>query len=569
MVAQEPEQPQEQAQPVAHSPVQPQGPGGGGVRHSPVPGQAAMPSRAAAIPNELPPETGPDPSEPEALEPEELSVSAQKEAANDGLFDVFDRRTVQCLFSKTWALREQALHSIAEGYADLQCEKGAALRGTCYVLRRVFQDRIAQVFSAGSEVLEVALNGATGLRRADVADYVKVVLGPLLLKLADTNQRVKQTARDALMLLAQNQRIGPAFVGKELVGDPKVNWKQRLGRLEFLADLVAAVGIDAESPHSFGLEMVMPYVVAGLKNPNNKVRSAAVEVAGECYAHVQLAVEDHMTGLSAAQVETLHAKFQKVDQYGGRGPEPSPQPQRAPARAPAARPPSGGGGRGGGNEENIDPFAAAPKVRNSFESSGSGARPPSRDRGPPVQNSPAEAPGSAPAAAPADDGADPFASKPRVRNSFDLGAPPRAAAAPAAQPVQEAPNDYSMPAGDNPFETRANVRNSVAQGPGPSSQQQHDGRYDQEQPLAHEPEEPLDEEDEIPAGAAEAFERGTALFEEDKCDEAKAAFSEAMEAGHPDVASCLTERGRCAPSRRRLLSHASLLHRVLARLSGV
>ena len=52
-------------------------------------------------------------------------------------------------------------------------------------------------------MLEVALNGATGLRRADVADYVKVVLGPLLLKLADTNQRVKQTARDALMLLAQ------------------------------------------------------------------------------------------------------------------------------------------------------------------------------------------------------------------------------------------------------------------------------------------------------------------------------------------------------------------------------
>ena len=138
--------------------------------------------------------------------------------------------------------------------------------------------------------------------------------------------------------------------------------------------------------------------------------------------------------------------------------------------------------------------------------------------------------------------------------------------------MQEAPNDYSMPAGDNPFETRANVRNSVAQGgPGPSGaqQQQHDVRYDQEQPLAHEPEEPLDEEDEIPAGAAEAFERGTALFEEDKCDEAKAAFSEAMEAGHPDVASCLTERGRCAPSRRRLLLHASLLHCVLARLSGV
>lgn len=31
----------------------------------------------------------------------------------------------------------------------------------------------------------------------------------------------------------------------------------------------------------------------------------------------------------------------------------------------------------------------------------------------------------------------------------------------------------------------------------------------------------------------------------DRCEEAKDSFTEAMSAGHPDVASCLTERGRC------------------------
>ena len=54
-----------------------------------------------------------------------------------------------------------------------------------------------------------------------------------------------------------------------------------------------------------------------------------------------------------------------------------------------------------------------------------------------------------------------------------------------------------------------------------------------------------EEELEIPPAAQDAFDRGNALFEEDRCEEAKDAFTEAMAANHPDVASCLTERGRC------------------------
>ena len=74
----------------------------------------------------------------------------------------------------------------------------------------------------------------------------------------------------------------------------------------------------------------------------------------------------------------------------------------------------------------------------------------------------------------------------------------------------------------------------------PAQQQQQQQHYNEVY------EEGVEEEElEIPPAAQDAFDRGNALFEEDRCEEAMHAFTEAMSANHPDVASCLTERGRC------------------------
>lgn len=287
--------PAHSAQNMANSPIQPQPAvvsggisGGGGLRHSPLPGLAptslAQPAPASGGPTEQPLSSSPGGGggvEEEKLEPEELSANAQKEASNNNLFDVFDRRTIQCLYSKHFVLREQACNEIAAGYTELSADKNACLRATCYVLQKVFADRIAQVFTAGAALLEVALHSTTNVRRADVADYMKMLLPALMAKTSETNVRVRQGARSTLMLLAQNQRLGPAFVAREIVVETKKqpNPKQLQGRLDFLAELVAQCGIDAESPNSFGLDMVMPFVIKGLKNPNDKVRTAAVEVS--------------------------------------------------------------------------------------------------------------------------------------------------------------------------------------------------------------------------------------------------------------------------------------------------
>lgn len=263
-------------------------PSGGGLRHSPLPGLAptslANASAPPAAPAELPPEALPDGgtgTEDREMEPEELSASAQKEASNNGLFDVFDRRTIQCLYSKQFVLREKACNEIAANYAELSADKTVCLRATCYVLQKIFSDRIAQAFSAGAGLLEVALHSTTKVRRADVADYMRMLLPALLAKTSETNVRVRQTARSSLMLLAQNQRLGPAFVAREIVTETKkpLSPKQLQGRLDFLAELVAQCGIDAESPNSFGLDMLMPFVIKGIKNPNDKVRNAAQDVS--------------------------------------------------------------------------------------------------------------------------------------------------------------------------------------------------------------------------------------------------------------------------------------------------
>ena len=176
------------------------------------------------------------------------------------------------------------------------------------------------------------------------------------------------------------------------------------------------------------------------------------QVAAECYQQVGLAVEDHMTSLSAAQVETIHHAFQQIDMYGGRsGGQAGQRPQSQPPSS--RRPPSGGGaGRAENVQEDADPFAAKPKVRNSFESNSGGgpgpdAVPSSGGQRQPVQNSPNQAIAGRANGAAAGDEPDPFASKPKVRNSFDAG-PSRHAPAPAPQPaVAEAPADYSMPEG--------------------------------------------------------------------------------------------------------------------------
>ena len=79
------------------------------------------------------------------------------------------------------------------------------------------------------------------LKRSEIAGGIDSVLPELTLKASETNPRVKEAAREALLLLARNQKLGPSYIGRALVENVGAqlkknsrNWKEGAGKLEFL-----------------------------------------------------------------------------------------------------------------------------------------------------------------------------------------------------------------------------------------------------------------------------------------------------------------------------------------------
>jgi uncharacterized membrane protein YgcG len=490
-------------------------------------GQASVSAPIGATANEPLPPGGASPDGepvPGLPEPEPLSATARKQAITNGLVDIFEPRIIQCLFSKTWALRESACRQIADTYTELQGDKAAVFRASCYLLNSVFSDRIAQVFLAGRELLQKVLSAAQGeVRRPDVLGGVSTLLPVLLDKTSESNARIKMAAHETLLLLAKSAAVGPGFVGKVALEPPskstaKGSWKFQLGRLGFLAQLIGQCGIEDGSGHGFGLDPVMGSVVESMNHQNEKVRGAAIEVAAACYQHVGRGIDRYTAGFNNLQEEMLHAACQRVDVYGSSsGPAAG-----ASGPAPHERPRSGHRGEGTRhNEENVDPFAAKPKIRNSVDSDDArlikGGRPPSSGGAAVPQNSGDGDAGGGKAAGNGGGGGggggsggranrfdtvDPFAAKPKIRNSFDPPAP--SPTRKQVQPVDSAPQGYrEVSEVENPFARGHEIRNSVA---APASALAAGSRAI----VAPEDDEYADEEDlEIPAFAQEAFDRGT------------------------------------------------------------
>ena len=90
--------------------------------------------------------------------------------------------------------------------------------------------------------------------------------------------------------------------------------------------------------------------------------------------------------------------------------------------------------------------------------------------------------------------------------------------------MDSAPQRYGdVPDDADPFQPQRQIRNSVAVAP--SVREQFEGPDMGADNGGYEDEE---EEMEVPPQAQEAFDKGTAAFEADNCEEAQRAFSEAM-----------------------------------------
>ena len=64
--------------------------------------------------------------------------------------------------------------------------------------------------------MTAAVGAAGGMRRADMAGAVDLLLPALISKTCEANARIRQPAREALLELGADQRLGPSFIGRQV-----------------------------------------------------------------------------------------------------------------------------------------------------------------------------------------------------------------------------------------------------------------------------------------------------------------------------------------------------------------
>lgn len=263
------------------------------------------------------------PNTEELGQPEPLAPALEKETQPLRAF--FGEYIVQCLYSKTWSLRDAALQKLAlqlrTGEAISTCQDLDALMcAYSMVLVRTVPDKNVQVFHSSAALLQAVCQellsglGSSGPRHGQAA--LEPIVPLLAERLGDTNARAEKTARDAHLDMARCGGVGAAFAAQCLLRPPKkktVPPRVYSSRLQLLAVLVTEFGLQPSSRDGLALEPVAQLAMDWFGNPSAEVRECVVKLMASCYAIVGLGgIERYLANLRQAQREVFDAEFQRA-----------------------------------------------------------------------------------------------------------------------------------------------------------------------------------------------------------------------------------------------------------------
>jgi len=268
-------------------------------------------------------------SQPSAFEdlpqPEPLSANVQEEAAP--LIPLFGEHLTQCVYSKTWSLRDAALQKLAQDLrsdAHGDRDPGQLLKGYVVVLRRCIPDKNVQVFLAGAGLLQAMVQQIVTrgpLRRPEVQSALDPLMPLLVDRLGDANARVDSHARDALLDFTRCERVGVPFTAQHLLRPPKkkaVAPRVYSSRLNILTGLVYEVGVQPDNREGLPLDPTAQLAMDWYGNASSEVRENAVRLVAACYSHVGLGrIEKYLANLRQTQREIFDAEFEKVSNGQG------------------------------------------------------------------------------------------------------------------------------------------------------------------------------------------------------------------------------------------------------------
>eukprot|EP00931_Biecheleriopsis_adriatica_P088314 TRINITY_DN6265_c0_g2_i1.p1 TRINITY_DN6265_c0_g2~~TRINITY_DN6265_c0_g2_i1.p1 ORF type:complete len:745 (+),score=159.84 TRINITY_DN6265_c0_g2_i1:62-2236(+) len=294
-------------------------------------GQASRVPERAAVPSDMAghPLAG-VPNAEDLGQPDPLPVTLQKEV--EPLCMLFGEYVVQCLYSKSWSLRDAALQKLAlqlrSGEAVQQCQDvDRLLDAYATILARTVPDKNVQVFHSSAALLQAVCHelldgqGRAGPRQVQAS--LEPLLPILADRLGDANARAEKTARDVHLDLARCSGVGAAFTAQCLLRPPKkktVPPRVYSSRLQLLAALVTEFGVQPSSRDGIALEAAAQLAMDWFSNPAAEVRESAVRLIAACYSHVGLGrIERYLSNLRQAQREVFDAEFQRVSSGGAPG----------------------------------------------------------------------------------------------------------------------------------------------------------------------------------------------------------------------------------------------------------
>ncbi|GBG27244.1 Centrosomal protein of 104 kDa [Hondaea fermentalgiana] len=244
------------------------------------------------------------------------------------LIDAFGEYLVRCLYSRQVRLRAAAMSKLEIDLERKFDMSDARIFGAiCTVCRMSATDKIANIYMQGVKLLETAstrANDAGGLRRHDVHPLVEPLMPLIIDKLGNNAARIRDATTQLLQHLARLKVVGVHTVAgavlKLLRPGKSMLWRQLLGRLKLLADLIAE--FEMKDANGLSLEAVMSLITAysGHVHPNAEVRECAKEVVLQVYAQVGDAVMPYLKDLRPKQMEEYEAGFDQIDRSQGRSP---------------------------------------------------------------------------------------------------------------------------------------------------------------------------------------------------------------------------------------------------------
>ena len=291
---------------------------------------------------------GGDPGEYDPRNPDEFTAQTAKLA--DPLIGVLGEDIARRLFSRTWQMREEALMKIK---VQLEAGSGSELFGgvdksqvmTAVLgsIRHTVLDKVSQVSMRSMEVIQTLFDWVGPMRtqaRGEAQEHVHNILTGLLEKIGDNAVKVRGLTEVAFMTMCRSEIVGcgPAVQLILKPGGAKASSiKHTIGRLALLDKIVSEFKIDNSS---VPFQPVVEYALNGYQNSSGEVRTASINLLKTIYDCVGSRLQQHLTKLRPAQLETLNNIF-----AGGEGPrdEEEPVQNRAPSRKqsnpPARTPP--------------------------------------------------------------------------------------------------------------------------------------------------------------------------------------------------------------------------------------